>query len=183
MSSEEYALLLAKVQGNDVDAKIDAVGKLLPLLNTEGFELTDIDDLIAALKVCLRTSNQHLTTATLLLFPSLFQRLSSNAAHLQHEIRFAFASFLPPGGIFDRLGDTRDRARDAAKAALVAMAGLAFEHGGPSHGMSARGKDAHRGPETLMAIFEKAFRDNGFGSKVTRVREQVRNAQPFNWCY
>ncbi|KAG8747226.1 suppressor of tub2 mutation [Ceratobasidium sp. 414] len=188
MSSEEYASLLAKAQGNahvDVDAKIDAVGKLLPLLETEGFELTDIDDLIAALKVCLRTANQHLTTATLLLLPSLFRHLSSNAAQLQHEIRFAFSSFLPPGGVFDRLGDTRDRARDAAKAALVAMAGLAFEHGGPSHSMSARGKDAHRGPETPMVIFEKAFRDNGFGSKVTRVREQsvqclvmIREAYP-----
>ncbi|KAG9126783.1 suppressor of tub2 mutation [Ceratobasidium sp. 392] len=185
MSSEEYTLLLAKVQGNDVDAKIDAVGKFLPLLDTEEFELTEIEDLITALKVCLRTANQHLTTATLLLLPSLFRHLSSNASQLQHEIRLAFTSFLPPGGIFDRLGDTRDRARDAAKAALVSMAGLAFEHGGPSHSMSARGKDAHRGPETPMMIFEKAFRDNGFGSKVTRVREQsiqclvmIREAYP-----
>ncbi|KAG8713688.1 suppressor of tub2 mutation [Ceratobasidium sp. 395] len=180
MSSEEYASLLAKVQGNDVDAKIDAVGKLLPLLDTEEFELTEIDQLIAGLKVCLRIANQHLTTATLLLLPSLFRHLSSNAALLQHEIRLAFTSFLPPGGIFDRLGDTRDRARDAAKAALVAMAGLAFEHGGPSHSMSTRGKDAHRGPETPMMVFEKTFRDNGFGSKVTRVREQVRNTCPFS---
>ncbi|QRW04949.1 CLASP amino-terminal protein [Ceratobasidium sp. AG-Ba] len=172
MSAEDYAPLLAKLQGNDVDAKIDAVGKLQSVLDTEGFELTDIDDLITALKTCLRTANQHLTTATLLLFPSLFRHLSSNAAHLQHEIRLAFTSFLPPGGIFDRLGDTRDRAREAAKTALVSMAGLAFDHGGPSHSTSIRGKDAHKGLETPMMLFEKAFRDNGLGSKITRVREQ-----------
>lgn len=56
MSAEEYAALLAKLQGNgkclsclhsgcidrtypDVDAKIDAVGKLQVLLDTEGFEV------------------------------------------------------------------------------------------------------------------------------------------------
>lgn len=72
------------------------------------------------------------------------------------------------------MGDVRDRARDAAKAALLAMAGLAFENGGPSQSASMRGKDAHRGPETPMMIFEKALRDNGFGSKIARVREQVR---------
>ncbi|CAE6524060.1 unnamed protein product [Rhizoctonia solani] len=172
MSSEEYASLLAKLQGNDVDAKIDAVVKLQALLDTEGFELTSIDDLIAALKVCLRTANQHLTTPTLLLFPSLFRHLASNPSHLQHEIRLAFISFLPSGGVFDRLGDVRDRGREAAKAAIVSMASLAVPPGGLSQSASFRGKDTHRGQETPMTIFEKSFRENGFGNKVARVREQ-----------
>ncbi|KDN42930.1 hypothetical protein RSAG8_06456, partial [Rhizoctonia solani AG-8 WAC10335] len=185
MSSEEYASLLAKLQGNDVDAKIDAVGKLQSLLDTEGFELTSIDDFIAALKVCLRTANQHLTTPTLLLLPILFKHLASNPTHLQHEIRLAFISFLPSGGVFDRLGDVRDRARDAAKAAIVSMARLAVPHGSLTQSASFRGKDMHRGQETPMMIFEKAFRENGFGNKVARVREQsiqclvaIREAYP-----
>ncbi|CAE6506955.1 unnamed protein product, partial [Rhizoctonia solani] len=172
MSSEEYTYLLAKLQGNDVDAKIDAVGKLQLLLDTEGFELTSIDELIAALKVCLRTANQHLTTPTLLLFPTLFRHIASNSSHFQHEIRLAFTSFLPSGGVFDRLGDVRDRARDAAKAAIVSMASMAVPPGGLSQSASARGKDVHRGQETPMMIFERAFRENGFGNKVARVREQ-----------
>ncbi|CAE7123154.1 unnamed protein product [Rhizoctonia solani] len=172
MSSEEYVSILAKLQGNDVDAKIDAVGKLQVLLDTEGFELTSIDDLIAALKVCLKTANQHLTTPTLLLFPALFRHLASNSPNLQHEIRLAFTSFLPSGGVFDRLGDVRDRARDAAKAAIVSMASLAVPHGSLTQSASFRGKDSHRGQETPMMIFEKAFRENGFGNKVARVREQ-----------
>ncbi|KAF8761794.1 CLASP N terminal [Rhizoctonia solani] len=172
MASEEYASLLAKLQGNDVDAKIDAVGKLQPLLDTEGFELVNVDDLITALKVCLRTANQHLTTPTLLLFPSLFRHLASNSSNFQHEIRLVFASFLPSGGVFDRLGDVRDRAREAAKAALVSMASLALPPGGLSQSASFRGKDLHRGQETPMMIFEKALRENGFGSKIARVREQ-----------
>ncbi|KAF8741306.1 CLASP N terminal, partial [Rhizoctonia solani] len=172
MASEEYASLLAKLQGNDVDAKIDAVGKLQPLLDTEGFELVNVDDLITALKVCLRTANQHLTTPTLLLFPSLFRHLASNSSNFQHEIRLVFASFLPSGGVFDRLGDVRDRAREAAKAALVSMASLALPPGGLSQSASFRGKDPHRGQETPMMIFEKALRENGFGSKIARVREQ-----------
>lgn len=75
--------------------------------------------------------------------------------------------------MFDRLGDTRDRARDAAKAAIVSIARLAFEHGGPSHSSSLRGKEAHRGPESPMMLFEKGLRENGFGNKIARVREQV----------
>ncbi|CUA77554.1 Protein STU1 [Coccidioides immitis RS] [Rhizoctonia solani] len=172
MSSEEYASLLAKLQGSDVDAKIDAVGKLQSLLNTEEFELTSIDDFIAALKVCLRTANQHLTTPTLLLLPALVRHLASNSSNLQHEIRLALISFLPSGGVFDRLGDARDRARDAAKGAIVSMASLTIPHAGLSQSGSYRGKDAHRGQETPMTIFEKAFRENGFGNKVARVREQ-----------
>ncbi|KAJ1311708.1 hypothetical protein OPQ81_010180 [Rhizoctonia solani] len=185
MSSEEYVSVLAKLQGNDVDAKIDAVGKLQLLLDTDGFELTNTDDLIAALKVCLKTANQHLTTPTLLLFPSLFRHLSSNPSQLQHEIRLAFVSFLPSGGVFDRLGDARDRAREAAKAAIVSMASLAVPPGGFSQSASFRGKDTHRGQESPMMIFEKAFRENGFGNKVARVREQsiqclvtIREAHP-----
>ncbi|CAE6430854.1 unnamed protein product [Rhizoctonia solani] len=172
MSSEEYESLLAKLQGNDVDAKIDAVGKLQLLLDTEEFELTSIDDFIAALKICLRTANQHLTTPTLLLLPALFRHIASNPSHLQHEIRLAFTSFLPSGGVFDRLGDVRDRARDAAKTAIVSIASLAVPHGSFSQSASFRGKDMHRGQETPMMIFEKAFRENGFGNKVARVREQ-----------
>ncbi|KAH7345258.1 clasp N terminal-domain-containing protein [Rhizoctonia solani] len=153
MSSEEYASLLAKLQGNDVDAKIDAVGKLQSLLDTEGFELTSLDELIVALKVCLRTANQHLTTPTLLLFPTLFGHIASNSSHFQHEIRLAFTSFLP-------------------LAAIVSMASLAIPPGGLTQSASSRGKDAHRGQETPMMMFEKAFRENGFGNKVARVREQ-----------
>lgn len=78
------------------------------------------------------------------------------------------AAFLPSGGVFDRLGDTREKARDKAGEILVVLAGFAFRGGGSS--ISAKSK----GTETPLMIFERHMREGGLGSKVWRVREQVR---------
>ncbi|KAE9384257.1 hypothetical protein BT96DRAFT_1008251 [Gymnopus androsaceus JB14] len=105
-----------------VDVKIDALTKIQAGIN-------DPDALINVLKACLRTSNQHLTTATLSALPMILPLLilrplnappSRNGQSLVHSstsssspssIVDAFAlrqllnAFLPTGGIFERLGD------------------------------------------------------------------------------
>jgi CLIP-associating protein 1/2 len=85
-------------------------------------------------------------------------------------------AFLPTGGVIDRLGDGREKARDAAREALVSMGTTAFKSGGtnPTPAGSFKGKDPSKGAETPLAIFERFVRELGFASKVWRVREQVR---------
>ncbi|KAG8941932.1 suppressor of tub2 mutation, partial [Tulasnella sp. 419] len=143
--------------------------------------ITDIDGVIAALKQCLRTPNQLLTTATLLAIPSFVQHLltqhlasASSSAHGAHNIRQALLAFLPSGGVIDRLGETCEKARDAARAALVSITGAAFKSSTATHSThSARGKEVAKGQESSMAIVEKHLKELGLGSKGFRVREQT----------
>lgn len=157
-------------------------------------QIPDADALITTVKTCLRTPNQHLTTATLSALPPLLPLLvtrpglarSSSASPVSptastsstapsfvdaHALRQVLQAFLPPGGVVDRLGDSRERAREKAREILVVLGGFAFRCGGASviMGRSREGK----GPETPLMIFEKHLRENGLASKVWRVREQV----------
>lgn len=83
-------------------------------------------------------------------------------------LRQVLVAFLPSGGVFDRLGDNREKARDKARDTLVVLAGLAFRGGGTSS------MSKSKGTETPLMMFERYMREGGLGSKVWRVREQVR---------
>lgn len=83
-------------------------------------------------------------------------------------LRQVMNAFLPAPGVIERLGDSREKARDKARETLVILGGLAFR--APSY--VSKMKDI-KGHESPLVIFERFFRDSGFGSKVARVREQV----------
>lgn len=146
------------------------------------------DALVAALKTCLRTSNQHLTLATLsallpflplVALPQVSSSATSNGSgppfSNSHTIRQTFLAFLPTGGVIDRLGEGREKVRDVAREVLVVMGGIALKTS--ATGINIKGKDtlskAQQGPETPLAIFERLLRELGLSSKVWRVREQV----------
>lgn len=78
------------------------------------------------------------------------------------------SSFLPTPGVFERLGDARERPRDKARETLVIIGGFAFRS---SPSLS---KVNGKGPEPPIVVFERFLRDSGLSSKVWRVREQVR---------
>ncbi|TFK56070.1 hypothetical protein OE88DRAFT_1692958 [Heliocybe sulcata] len=180
--------LVNQCKAGDVDAKIDAVTKLQAEFEN-GAEINDPDALITALKACLRISNQHLTTATLSALPPLLPILisrsvlsrqanavspatstSSSASSVidAYTLRQVLIAFLPSPGVIDRLGDSRERARDKARETLVILGGMAFRSGSASLAKSRDGK----GSDTPLQIFERFLKDGGFGSKVWRVREQ-----------
>lgn len=73
--------------------------------------------------------------------------------------------------ILEKTGDQKERVRDAARKALVALGRAAQAVSTSSHGssLSTKGKEM----ETPLAIFERIFRDNGLGAKFARVKEQV----------
>jgi len=77
-------------------------------------------------------------------------------------------AFCPSPGVFERLGDAREKARDRARETLVIIGGFAFRSS-PSGSRLGAGK----GPESPLAMFERFLKDTGLSSKVWRVREQV----------
>ncbi|KAL6299119.1 clasp N terminal-domain-containing protein [Sparassis latifolia] len=193
MDDSKVQSLITQCKSNDIDAKVDALTKLQAEFEA-GAEIPDPDALIATLKTCLRTPNQHLTTATLAALPPLLPLLvahfptapgtgastptspaaSTSSAHPApvdaYTLRQVLLAFLPAGGVVDRLGDARERARDKARETLVLLGGMAFRLSG---GSSVHGRQKDGRPETPLALFEKHLRENGLASKVWRVREQA----------
>ena len=145
-----------------------------------------MDGAIQGIKNCLRTQNQLRTLATLAALPSFFHLLtihSPNGSTTPHDaavLRQALAALLPAGGLVDRLGDNREKARENARQALVVLGGIVFSHSGlnASTGQSLKGKESMKGPEPPMAILERFIRELGLSSKVWRVREQVYPTPP-----
>ncbi|TDL29310.1 hypothetical protein BD410DRAFT_758063 [Rickenella mellea] len=169
--------LIAQCKSADVDIKIDAITKLHHEFEA-GTELPDIDELISVLKSSLRTSNQHLATATVSALPSFFPLAiggshDAPAASLNiPTLRHVLTAFLPSGGLVDRLGDNRERVRDKARESLVVLGGLAFRSGGTSPHASLKSKEAAKGQESPLMLWERFVREAGLQSKVWRVREQ-----------
>lgn len=183
--------LLQQARSNDVDSKVDAITKLQAEFEA-GAEITDPDALLTVLRACVRHQNQLLSTATLSALPSLLPLLVSKPlvhgsalqspatstssvapTHIETAtLRQVMIAFLPAGGVIDHLGNAREKARDAARQTVVALGGYAFRAGGSSSAsMLAKSRDG-KGPETPLMVFERLFRELGFGSKVWRVREQ-----------
>ncbi|KAG7448982.1 uncharacterized protein BT62DRAFT_963764 [Guyanagaster necrorhizus] len=183
--------LVIKCKSNDVDVKVDALTKLQSEFES-GAEIDDPDSLINVLKACLRTSNQHLTAATLsalpplipllvsrhviyaagrgVISPSLSSSTSSSSSFVDSvTLRQLLTAFLPAGGLIERLGD-KEKAQTKAREALVILGGFAYRAGGT--GMMSTNSRGTKGPETPLAMFERFLRENGLASKVWKVREQ-----------
>ncbi|KAF9076427.1 clasp N terminal-domain-containing protein [Rhodocollybia butyracea] len=193
-SNEKLEALLNQCKSNDIDVKIDALTKI-HAETEQGLEIHDPDALISVLKACLRTPNQHLTTAALSALPALIPLLvsrplnappSRNGQSSVHSstsssspsslidayvLRQLLNSLLPTGGIFERLGD-REKAQIKARETLVALGGFAFRVPGSTISAMSTGSRSGKGAETPLAIYERFLRENGLASKVWKVREQ-----------
>ncbi|KAI1792902.1 clasp N terminal-domain-containing protein [Ganoderma leucocontextum] len=187
---------LASVHAFDIDARVDAITKLQAEFEA-GTEIPEPDALIQVLKACLRTANQHLTTATLSALPPCVPLLvtrhpaqiplpsssTSPAASTSsagsspvdsYALRQVLTQLMPAGGgVVDRLGDNRERAREMARETLVVLGSFAFRAGGGTGSqLMSRSRDG-KGPETPLQLFERFLREGGLTSKVWRVREQA----------
>ncbi|KAJ3513329.1 hypothetical protein NLJ89_g3009 [Agrocybe chaxingu] len=184
-----YEKLIAQCKSNvDVDSKVDALTKLQTHFEKGVLEIPDADTLIGILKTCLRTSNLHLTNATLSALPAILPSLITRPSGLAQSnlaassstssaspsggfdtvtLRSALNAFLPTGGVVDRLGD-KEKAQAKARETLVMLGGYAFRASGGSTISTKSGKMQ----ETPIAIFERVLREGGLASKVWKVREQ-----------
>ncbi|KAF8211346.1 clasp N terminal-domain-containing protein [Mycena galopus ATCC 62051] len=192
MDSDDTRLegLINQCKSNDVDVKVDALSKLQAEFES-GIEINDPDGLIQVLKTCLRTSNQHLTIATLSALPPLLpllitptagnahNALSQSTSSLNsvgpavdaHTLRQILVAFLPPGGLIERLGD-KEKAQLKARETLVILGGLAFRSGASASSAMSSRSTSSKGPETPLMMFERYLREIGLASKVWKVREQ-----------
>ncbi|KAF9563665.1 hypothetical protein CPC08DRAFT_705806 [Agrocybe pediades] len=187
--SSLYDKLLTQCKSHDVDVKVDALSKLQAYFENGTLEISDPEALISVLKASLRTSNLHLTNATLSALPSILPSLicrpvgtlqsssnlppsSSTSSAVSsglidaNALRLSLSAFLQTGGIIDRLGD-KERAQVKAREALVLLGGYAFRFGGTNLNMSTK-----KGVEPPITIFERCLKEAGLGSKVWKVREQ-----------
>ena len=186
---------LAKLQV-ELEAGAEVRNQVYYALDSEHpFKVPDAEAIISTLKACLKISHQHLTTAAVSVIPPLLpliiasgqqhhrpthQRSLSNSTSTSStttsidafNLRQALTTFLTPGGLFERLGDNREKPRDKARESLVLLGGYAFKVAGGS--AFASKSTSSKGPETPLATFERFMKDSGFGSKVWRIREQVR---------
>ncbi|KAF9534422.1 clasp N terminal-domain-containing protein [Crepidotus variabilis] len=186
-----YEKLLAQCKSNDVDVKVGALAKLQAHFSKGIVEIPDSDTLITILKTSLRTSNVHLSNATLSALPTILPSLvahpsyatpltsnanlasSSSTSSIASNafdvatVRQVVIAFLPTGGIVDRLGD-KEKAQAKARETLVLIGGYAFRAGGGSTIANKLGKEQ----ETPLAIFERIVKEVGLASKVWKVREQ-----------
>ncbi|KAI9001213.1 clasp N terminal-domain-containing protein [Trametes punicea] len=193
MDDSPVRRLVNQCKSNDIDARIDAITKLQAEFEARS-EIPEPDALIQAVKICLRTPNQHLTTATLSALPPLIPLLvtrppaqiplpsssTSPAASTSsatsspidpHAMRQVLTQLMPAGGgVIDRLGD-KERARDKARETLVVMGGFAFRCSSTG-GSAMRSSRDGKGPETPLQLFERFLKEGGLASKVWRVREQ-----------
>lgn len=163
------------------------------------FKVPDAEVAISTLKACLKVSHQHLTTAAVSVIPSFLPLIIANGQHNHRQthqrslsnststssvtasidafnLRQALTAFLTPGGLFERLGDSREKPRDKARESLVLLGGYAFKFAGGS--AFASKSTSSKGQETPLAIFERFMKESGFGSKVWRIREQVCYTHP-----
>ncbi|KAI6134906.1 clasp N terminal-domain-containing protein [Pisolithus croceorrhizus] len=185
MSNDRLEKLISQCNGNDVDGKVGAVAKLQAEFEAE-VEITDPEPLIATLKSCLRHPNQHLSTATLSALPPFLNLVVANSSRVRPfspslstsstsgpaldgaTLRQVMNAFLPSPGVFERLGDAREKSREKARETLVMIGGFAFRCS-PSGSRLVTLKHT----ETPIAMFERLLKENGLSSKVWRVREQA----------
>ncbi|KAF9246968.1 clasp N terminal-domain-containing protein [Melanogaster broomeanus] len=166
MSNDRLDKLINQCKHNDVEVKLDAVSKLQAEFEA-GIEIADPEPLIAVLK---HASVLQINTSRLQHSQPFLRSCLSSYLAPTHEIsvlRQVMNAFLPSPGVFERLGDAREKARDKARETLVIIGGFAFRSS-PSASKFVSGKS----PEPPISIFERFLRDNGFNSKVWRVREQ-----------
>ncbi|KAG8830341.1 suppressor of tub2 mutation [Serendipita sp. 399] len=175
-SDERISRCLERLKSNDSEVKVDAINKLQAEFAAGP---TEVEEVITALKTTLRIPNQHISTASLsaiaALFPVLIHETEEGIVnpHDAAVLRHALSAFLSAGGVVDRLGDNREKARECAREALVSAGNTVFKSNPNAASTSTKTTHPPKGPEPPLAMFERFLRDLGFSSKGTRVREQA----------
>jgi hypothetical protein len=203
MSENRLAQLLRQCQHHDIDVKVDALSRLKNELEG-GTEIQDVESFIPVLRMCLRTSNQLLSSAALFTLVHFCSIVLSTRVPTSHAfdapaaestmlraphtappdinlLRTILNAYLPAGGIFDRLGD-REKPQTKARELLVLLGGVSFLAGNSGQ---VPFKSRDKSMETPLSIYERSMKELGLGSRAWKIREQallilvqVRRIQP-----
>lgn len=144
-------------------------------------EIPDSDAVIQVLKVSVKNANQAVSAAALAYLPSLFTSLAapsvaqgrilpSTVAH----VRAAVNHLMPI--LVEKLGDQKERVREATRKALTQLGHSAFIVSPPAD--TAPGARKGKEVETPLMIYERLMKDNALGAKAARIKEQATQILP-----
>ncbi|CAB4489499.1 hypothetical protein RhiirA1_516185 [Rhizophagus irregularis] len=151
--TEVVEKVLLALKGNNTDKKIEAITNLEDeLLEETPLEPQEINQLVPALKDALKGSQQQVSYAALICLNPFISLISETHPTFLKGVVIALAA-----AVIDKLGDNRDKARDAASNVLLTMWETATTNGG----------NAITGP--LATI----IKETAYGHKQWRVREQI----------
>ncbi|RIA91704.1 clasp N terminal-domain-containing protein [Glomus cerebriforme] len=151
--TEAVDKVLLALKGNNTEKKIEAISTLEDeLLEETPLEPQEINQLVPALRDALKGSQQQVSFAALICLNPLVSLISETHPTFLKNVVIAFAA-----AVIDKLGDNRDKARDAASNVLLTMWESATKNGG----------NAITGP--LATI----IKETAYGHKQWRVREQI----------
>ncbi|KAN0062589.1 suppressor of tub2 mutation [Thecaphora frezii] len=159
----------------DSDKKVAAVHALHEHLQQAGY-VVEADLVTAALKTALRGSNQALSNSALSflsLYVSLLYPVAPNTEHhepqatINHNVRLLVSSIT--SSVLEKLGDQKERIREAARNVLVELGRAAYGVSGAQLASNGKGKEV----ESALGIFERLLREGGLAAKFARIREQA----------
>ena len=135
--------------------------------------------------MALKGSNHTLSTIALSFIPTYAPLLYPHDAALHeshsvshHHVRLLINSLTIP--TIDKLGDQKERIRDAARKAIIQLAHAAYRVSSAQTASTSSSTSSTKGKEveTPLGIFERTLRDAGLASKIARVREQSLQLLP-----
>lgn len=120
------------------------------------------EQLTAALKTQLKNQNHLVSSLALSIIPVYTTKLSLSIHHSKaHDVKSLLLAVLTP--VLERLGDQKEKIRDAARSAAVQLARAAYSVSPSS------AKDMH----SAASSFEKLYKETGLAAKSAKVKEQV----------
>lgn len=171
---------------SDNDSKVSALQalerKLSSSSSAEDVDSTQLEPIISLLKLSLRNGNSHVYAAGVSCSVALFKTIdehwhilkqnNQSTAHIDAILKNAVHTLaLPPGGLITFLGDAKDSVRAAARVALVQAA---------ISSAAVLASDSRLPPDQQpLAILDKLIKEQGFGSKNAKTREQVWHIREF----
>lgn len=148
----------------------------------ENNQKINLESVIAPLKLALKTANTRVSSAGLSCTRSLFELFEANSSHTatQHEdaiLKTAISSLVPIPGLIAYLGDSKGSTRELAAKALLHAGKAAInsdlrqyqqqtQQSQPDHQIRGQADNA-------LTVLDKLVKEQGFGSKNSRVKEQV----------
>ncbi|KAJ9474923.1 Protein STU1 [Pseudozyma hubeiensis] len=163
--------LAQRIESNiEVDKRIAALHSLQSQIQEAGY-VVEADAVTSAVKVALKHANQALSTAALSFIPTYASMIhdgdgSESHSLLNHNVRIFVNSVCLL--VIEKLGDQKERIREAARTALVELGNAAYAISSAQVTTSGKGKET----ETPLGIFERTLREAGLGAKFARIREQ-----------
>jgi hypothetical protein len=121
--------------------------------------------IVDSLKLALRSGNSRVSAAALSCGVALFESLGKRAdgQEARRTLHTALSDLVPAPGIIAYLGDNKETTRAVAGKAILEAGNAA----------ASLDRSAHD-EEPLLSYLDKAVKEQGFGSKNARTREQVR---------